>query len=63
MENQLKEYIRKNYIRKDVIREAIKQGMSEAKGFGEEGGADIMAKFILVAMGDLDARTLDNRTI
>ena len=31
----------------------------QAKGFGEEAGADIMGKYILVAMGELDKKALD----
>ena len=61
MENKViaKEYVDKNFVEKSILKKAMREGMMEAKGFGEEAGADIMEKYILVAMGELDKKALD----
>lgn len=65
MENKViaKEYVEANFLHKDLIRLAIKEGMSDAKGIGQEGGAQCIANILLVMIGDKDARTLDSFTI
>lgn len=61
MENKViaKEYVDKNYVEKNILKKAMREGMMEAKGFGEEAGADIMEKYILVAIGELDKKALE----
>ena len=54
-----KEYVDKNCIEKSILKKAMREAIMEAKGLGEEGGADIMEKHILVAMGELDKKALD----
>lgn len=41
-----REYVEKNYINKEILKKAIKEGILEAKGWGQEGGAYILAKII-----------------
>lgn len=57
-----REYVEKYYVHKDLIRLAIEEGMLEAKGWGEEGGADILAKIILRLLEDNSGK-LDTTTI
>ena len=61
MENKViaKEYVDKNYVEKNILKKAMREAIIEAKGFGEEAGADIMEKYILVAIGELDKKALD----
>ena len=61
MENKViaKEYVDKNYVEKSILKKAMREGMMKAKGFEEKAGADIMKKYILVAMGELDKKALD----
>ena len=61
MENKViaNEYVDKNYVEKNILKKAMREAIMEAKGFGEEAGADIMKKYILVAMGELDKKVLD----
>ena len=41
-----REYVEKNYIHKEILKKAIKEGILEAKGWGQEEGAYILAKII-----------------
>lgn len=61
MENKViaKEYVDKNYVEKNILKKAIREAIMEAKGFGEEAGAYIMEKYILVAIGELDKKALE----
>ena len=61
MENKViaKEYVEKNFVEKNILKKAMREAIMEANGFGEEAGADIMEKYILVAMGELDKKVLD----
>lgn len=61
MENKViaKEYVDENYVEKNILKKAMREAIMEAKGLGEEGGADIMEKYILVAIGELDKKALD----
>jgi len=61
MENKViaKEYVDKNYVEKNILKKAMREAIMEAKGFGEEAGAGIMEKYILVAIGELDRKVLD----
>ena len=49
MENKIiaKEYVDKNYVEKSILKKAMREAIMEAKGFGEEAGADIMEKYIM----------------
>ena len=61
MENKViaKKYVEKNYVEKSILKKAMREAIMEAKGFGEEAGADIMEKYILVAIGELDKIVLE----
>ena len=47
MENKViaKEYVEKNFVEKSILKKAMREAIMEAKGFGEEAGADIMEKY------------------
>lgn len=61
MENEViaKKYVDKNYVEKSILKKAMREAIMEAKGFGEEAGAYIMEKYILVAIGELDKKALE----